>query len=89
MYITTQPIDSVKIKTDVKEICVSHRVGWLRVGEVAVAIWVSAVHRNEAFRACRSVIDSIKKDVPIWQKEIYEDNTSAWVSCREEARVLP
>jgi molybdopterin synthase catalytic subunit len=49
---------------------VVHRVGNLKVGEVIVAIAVSAAHRTEAFEAARYTIDTVKKSVPIWKKEI-------------------
>ena len=48
---------------------VEHRTGRLEVGDVSVAVAVSAAHRDEAFRACRRIIDEIKRDVPIWKKE--------------------
>jgi molybdopterin synthase catalytic subunit len=56
-----------------------HRVGRLRVGDVAVWIGVIAGHREEAFRACRFIIDEVKKRVPIWKKEHYGDGSSGWV----------
>jgi molybdopterin synthase catalytic subunit len=46
-----------------------HRVGTLAVGDIAVICAASAVHRHEAFVACRALIDRIKKDVPIWKRE--------------------
>lgn len=58
-----------------------HRVGHLEVGEIAVCIYVSAVHRDSAFKACRAIIDTIKLTVPIWKKEHYEDGTSSWTKC--------
>ncbi|MBI3315430.1 MAG: molybdenum cofactor biosynthesis protein MoaE [Candidatus Omnitrophica bacterium] len=66
---------------DVEKVQVSHRVGRLGIGDVAVAISVSAAHRAEAFEACRFVIEEIKERVPIWKREIFEDGTSEWVSC--------
>jgi molybdopterin synthase catalytic subunit len=56
-----------------------HRVGRLEVGEIAVWVGVLAAHRDEAFRACRFIIDEVKKRVPIWKKEHYEDGCSAWI----------
>lgn len=56
-----------------------HRVGRLRVGDVAVWIGVIAPHREEAFLACRFIIDEIKRRVPIWKKEHYRDGSSGWV----------
>ena len=65
----------------VEQVRAAHRVGSLEIGEVAVAIAVSAVHRAEAFAACRFIIEEIKNKVPIWKKEIFEDGTAEWVSC--------
>lgn len=58
-----------------------HRVGHLQIGDIAIAIAVSAAHRDAAFNACREIIDSIKSTVPIWKKEHYTDGTSLWVKC--------
>ena len=77
-----------KRKWEVGEIRVVHRVGSLEIGEVAVAIAVSAVHRTEAFAACRFIIEEIKKKVPIWKKEIFEDDTSEWVLCGHPAESI-
>ncbi len=51
-------------------VSVAHRTGTVKVGEVIVAIAVSAVHRSEAFDGCRFIIDELKKTTPIWKKEI-------------------
>jgi len=59
----------------------AHRVGSLRLGEIAVWVGVSAPHRDEAFRACRFIIDEVKHRVPIWKKEHYENGNSGWVNC--------
>jgi molybdopterin synthase catalytic subunit len=58
-----------------------HRVGDLGVGELAVWVGVSAPHRDEAFRACRYIIDEVKHRVPIWKKEHYVSGDSGWVNC--------
>ena len=58
-----------------------HRVGDLALGEIAVWVGVSAPHRDEAFRACRWIIDEVKHRVPIWKKEHYVDGDSGWVNC--------
>ena len=59
----------------------AHRVGDLAVGELAVWVGVSAPHRDEAFRACRYIIDEIKHRLPIWKKEHYVNGDSGWVNC--------
>lgn len=58
-----------------------HRVGALALGDVAVWVGVSAHHRDEAFRACRYIIDEVKHRVPIWKKEHYVTGDSGWVNC--------
>lgn len=66
-----------------------HRVGNLEIGELAVWVGASAPHRDEAFKACRFLIDAIKHQVPVWKKETYEDGSSEWVLgcslCKTEA----
>ena len=58
-----------------------HRIGALEIGEKAVWVGVTARHRDEAFRACRYIIDEVKHRVPIWKKEHYENGDSGWVNC--------
>jgi len=58
-----------------------HRVGDLAIGDMAVWVGVSAGHRDEAFRACRYIIDEVKHRVPIWKKEHYVNGDSGWVNC--------
>ena len=58
-----------------------HRVGLLELGECAVWIGVAAPHRDEAFKACRYIIDEIKVRLPIWKKEHYVNGDSGWVNC--------
>src|SRR5262245_23366517 len=65
--------DEARKKWDVHKISVHHRTGVLEIGEIPVVIAVSAAHRDAAFDACRYVIDTLKKTVPIWKKEIFED----------------
>ena len=62
----------------VNNVVIVHRIGMLNVGDVAFVTAVSAVHRDEAFAACRYAIDRTKSIVPIWKKEYSEDGES-WV----------
>ncbi len=55
-----------------------HRTGRVPVGGDSVVIAVSARHRDEAFKACRGIIEALKADVPIWKKEVYDDG-EVWV----------
>lgn len=63
-----------------------HRVGMLELGECAVWIGVASKHRDEAFTACRYIIDEIKVRLPIWKKEHYSDGDSGWVNCERCAQ---
>jgi adenylyltransferase/sulfurtransferase len=58
-----------------------HRVGDLQLGAMAVWVGVSARHRQEAFLACRYIIDEVKHRLPIWKKEHYVNGDSGWVNC--------
>ena len=62
----------------VKRVALLHRLGRLEIGESSVMIAVSAAHRAEAFEACRYAIDTLKRTVPIWKKEHFEDG-EVWV----------
>lgn len=57
----------------VREVALVHRLGRLRVGETSVLIAVASAHRGAAFDACRWVIDTLKKTVPIWKREQFAD----------------
>ncbi len=60
------------------EVAIVHRVGVLSPGDAAVVIACAAPHRTAAFRACEACIERLKKDVPIWKREVFEDG-SEWV----------
>ncbi len=57
----------------VRDVAIVHRLGRLQVGEISVAIVVASAHRSAAFEACRWLIDTLKRTVPIWKKEYFED----------------
>jgi molybdopterin synthase catalytic subunit len=61
------------------ECIVVHRLGHVPIGEASVAIAVSTPHRREAFAAGQWLIDSLKRDVPIWKREAWADGTTEWV----------
>jgi molybdopterin synthase catalytic subunit len=62
------------------KVAILHRVGRVALGEPSVVIAVSTPHRADAFDACRFLIDELKKDGPIWKKEIWSDGGESWVS---------
>lgn len=60
-------------------VALAHRIGTLEVGDTAVAIAAASPHRQEAFAACRYVIEEVKRRVPIWKREFFEDGRVEWV----------
>jgi molybdopterin synthase catalytic subunit/molybdopterin converting factor small subunit len=64
--------DELKSRYDVRGIAIHHRTGAVDIGEASVVIAVSAPHRQDALSACRDAIDTLKQQVPLWKKEIYE-----------------
>ena len=60
-------------KYRIHRLAIVHRLGRLEIGETSVFIAVSAPHRAAAFEACRFAIDTLKRTVPIWKKEYFED----------------
>jgi MoaE-MoaD fusion protein len=65
-------------KFDIAHIAIVHRTGRLEIGETSVVISVSAPHRRAAFEACEWAIRELKRTVPIWKKEVFEDG-EVWV----------
>ena len=57
----------------IRDVAVVHRLGRLEIGETSVLIVVASAHRAAAFEACRWIIDTLKRTVPIWKKEYFED----------------
>ncbi len=79
-------IDEASHKWPLKGWAISHRIGTLKPGEVAVAIAVSSPHRRDSFEACQFIIDELKEKAPIWKKEVFEDGEE-WISARPDATV--
>ena len=57
---------------DLCAIAIHHRIGRVEIGETSVAFAVSAPHRQDALAACKDAIDTLKEQVPLWKKEVYE-----------------
>ena len=66
-------------------VALRHRIGHLDIGDAAVAVVAASAHRDEAFVACRHVIEELKRRVPIWKREVYADGTVEWVGVSGEA----
>ena len=63
----------------VSRVAILHRLGRVPISEASVLIAVACPHRAEAFEACRWIIDTLKKDVAIWKKEVWADGSGTWV----------
>ncbi len=61
------------VRFGVRDVALVHRLGRLVVGETSVLIVVASAHRGVAFEACRWLIDTLKKQVPIWKRETFAD----------------
>jgi molybdopterin synthase catalytic subunit len=79
-------LDEIAVEAPGVRVAATHRIGALRVGDVAVACAASAPHRGEAFHACRELIDRIKARLPIWKREHGPDGPY-WVGW-EDARCV-
>jgi molybdopterin synthase catalytic subunit len=81
-------IDSAAGKWGLLGWAISHRIGTLKPGEVAVVVAVSASHRKASFEACEFIISEVKAKAPIWKKEVFEDGEE-WVSARPQLMANP
>ncbi|MDT5038850.1 MAG: hypothetical protein QOE03_4035 [Micromonosporaceae bacterium] len=65
----------------VHAVAVSHRIGRLEIGDVALAAAVSTAHRGAAFAACARLVDEVKARLPIWKRQVFADGSEEWVNC--------
>jgi molybdopterin synthase catalytic subunit len=63
---------------DVKDIYIFHSTGVVRVGETSLFVLVSSGHRNHAIKACSKAVELIKEKLPVWKREIYDDDSHIW-----------
>ncbi|AVT40021.1 molybdenum cofactor biosynthesis protein MoaE [Plantactinospora sp. BB1] len=66
---------------DVHAVAVSHRLGPLEIGDVALVAAVSTAHRAAAFAACARLVDEVKARLPVWKRQLFADGTEEWVNC--------
>ncbi len=81
---TRKIIDEAGQRWELLGWAVSHRIGSLKPGEVAVVVAVSTRHRKESFEACQFIIDRLKEKIPVFKKEIFEDGEE-WIGARPKA----
>jgi molybdopterin synthase catalytic subunit len=73
--------EKTRVRWPEARVAIHHRLGSLQVGEAALTMAAAAPHRREAFRACEWALEQLKKDVPIWKKEVFADG-EAWVGLK-------
>jgi molybdopterin synthase catalytic subunit len=66
---------------EVRAVAVSHRVGVLQIGDVALAAAVATAHRAAGFAACARLVDEVKARLPVWKRQVFADGTEEWVNC--------
>ena len=64
--------NTLRERYELCRVAITHRIGRVGIGETSVAVAVSAPHREHALAACKEAIDTLKVDVPLWKKEVYE-----------------
>jgi molybdopterin synthase catalytic subunit len=67
--------------SEAEAVAVSHRVGPLAVGDAALVVAVAGVHRAEAFATAMELVDEIKRQLPVWKRQVFPDGTDEWVDC--------
>lgn len=72
--------EKVAARTSVRALAAVHRVGGLEIGDLAVVVAAAADHRDEAFTACRALIEELKASVPVWKHQQFADGESEWVN---------
>lgn len=72
--------DVVAHRSGVRAVAVSHRLGTLEIGDVALACAVAADHRAEAFATCSDLVDEVKARLPVWKHQWFDDGTDEWVN---------
>lgn len=84
-YVEMVDAEAEKIKNqiytefdDVKAVEIIHSTGRVNAGEISLAVLVSAGHRRQAINGCSKIVDLIKERLPIWKKEIFEDDSHIW-----------
>jgi molybdopterin synthase catalytic subunit len=64
--------------SDVKSVEIVHSTGLVNAGEISLLVYVSAGHRQQAMQACSKTVELIKEKLPVWKKEIYDDDSYMW-----------
>lgn len=76
-----QIVEEFRADPNVLGIAVSHRIGTLAIGDVALVAAVATAHRGDAFAVCGRLVDEVKRRLPIWKRQVFADGTDEWVNC--------
>jgi molybdopterin synthase catalytic subunit len=76
-----QVAEEIAADPAVLAVAVSHRIGVLRIGDVALVASVTAAHRKQAFDSCQRLVDEVKARLPIWKRQVFTDGAEEWVAC--------
>ena len=63
---------------DIRSVDIIHSTGVVKAGEVSLLVFISAIHRYQAMQACSMAVELIKEKLPVWKKEIFEDESHLW-----------
>lgn len=69
---TEQDTQQQNVSNEIKRVYLAHRLGDVRTGEASILVCVSSAHRKAAFELCEEILEEVKRQVPIWKKEIYD-----------------
>lgn len=75
--------EKVTAEFPIRAVAAVHRVGDLVVGDLAVVVAAAGAHRDEAFAACRRLVDDLKREVPLWKHQTYADGTQEWTGASQ------
>jgi molybdopterin synthase catalytic subunit len=73
--------DEIADDPSVITVAVSHRVGQLAIGDVALVAAVTCAHRAPAFEQCARLVELVKARLPIWKRQVFDDGSEEWVNC--------
>jgi molybdopterin synthase catalytic subunit len=74
-------VAEVTAASQAEAVAVSHRIGPLAIGEAALVVAVAGVHRAEAFETAMQLVDEVKRQLPVWKRQVFPDGTDEWVDC--------
>jgi molybdopterin synthase catalytic subunit len=72
--------EEIAADPEIYAVAVSHRVGTLGIGDIALVAAVSSAHRAAAFAACARLVDEVKARIPVWKRQVFADGSDEWVN---------